>query len=85
LGPAQNNYGLISSGGVGGYGIYINFDATTPKYFGSGGSGGVPNTPNTGTTLPNLGVGGAGTGATLNSFANGLPGGSGIVILKWYT
>ena len=31
------------------------------------------------------GSGGVGTGATLNSYANGIDGGSGIVIIKYYT
>jgi hypothetical protein len=45
----------------------------------------VPNTVATGTTPANVGKGGNGSGATLNSFANGIAGGSGIVMLRYYT
>jgi hypothetical protein len=31
-----------------------------------------------------LGNGGAGTGATVNSYASGIKGGTGVVILKYY-
>ena len=53
--------------------------------YGVGGNGGVPNTVATGSTPANTGRGGAGTGATLNSSANGIAGGNGIVIIKYYT
>lgn len=81
----QNNYGAFNSGGVGSYGTYLNFFGTGFASYGPGGNGGVPNTITTGTTPDGLGKGGAGTGATLNSFANGIAGGGGVVILKWYT
>ena len=36
-------------------------------------------------TLSNVGKGGEGTGATLNSYYSGKDGGSGIVVIKYYT
>lgn len=81
---SSNNYGRFNSGGAGANGSYINFDGTA-KFYGAGGNGGVPNTVATGTTVSNIGKGGSGTGATLNSYSNGIDGGSGIVILKYYT
>lgn len=80
----SNNYGLYNSSGPGSMGSYINFDGT-PVFYGAGGNGGVPNTVSTTITPSNIGKGGSGTGATLNSYANGRDGGSGIVILKYYT
>jgi len=85
LSAAPSNYGAFNSGGAGGTGTYLNFDGTGAKFFATGGAGGVPNTINTDIAPVNLGRGGMGTGATLNSFANGNAGGSGIVMLKWYT
>jgi hypothetical protein len=90
---AQDAFALYNSGGRAGAGRYLNFgetgtktsDETVTKVYGTGGIGGVPNTPASGTTAVNLGVGGNGTGATLNSFANGIAGGSGIVVIKWYS
>jgi hypothetical protein len=79
-----NNYGRYNSGGPGASGFYINFDGSY-QYYGPGGNGGVPNTVASGTTLANVGKGGNGTGATLNSFADGIDGGSGIVVLRYYT
>jgi len=55
-----------------------------PGTYGGGGYGGAPDTVATGTTTPNTGNGGAGTGATLNSYASGIKGGSGVVIVKYY-
>jgi hypothetical protein len=81
---SSNNYGRFNSAGAGASGSYINFDGTA-NFYGAGGNGGVPNTVATGTTISNFGKGGSGTGATLNSYANGIDGGSGIVILKYYT
>jgi len=81
---SSNNYGRYNSGGAGALGSPTNFDGTF-KYYGAGGTGGVPNTVATGTTPPNIGKGGSGTGATLNSYANGINGGSGVVIIKYYT
>lgn len=81
---SSNNYGRFNSGGAGSLGSATNFDGTF-KYYGAGGNGGVPNTVATGTTISNIGKGGHGTGATLNSFSNGIDGGSGIVIIKYYT
>jgi hypothetical protein len=81
----QNNYGKYNSGGVGNFGAFVNFDGTGGVRYAQGGQGGVPNTPASTPAIANVGVGGSGTGATLNSFASGLDGGSGIVILKWYT
>ena len=68
----------------GGQGSFILFDGTY-KIYAAGGTGGTPNTAVIATAAPNTGTGGVGTGATLNSFANGNQGASGIVILKWYT
>jgi len=81
----SNNYGRFNSGGPGASGSNVNFDGTGPKFYGAGGNGGVPNTIATGTTLDNVGKGGNGTGSQLNSFTNGIDGGSGIVIIKYYT
>jgi hypothetical protein len=81
---SSNNYGRYNSGGAGSMGSYVNFDGT-PKFYAPGGNGGVPNTVASGTTPSNIGKGGSGTGATLNSSANGINGGSGIVIVKYYT
>lgn len=85
VGVAQEPFALVNSGGAGGQGYYLNYDVNGTKIYGAGGAGGIPNTPATGTTPPNLGTGGVGSGATLNRFANGIAGGSGVVILKWYT
>ena len=46
---------------------------------------GLKNTASYATTLNNIGKGGNGTGAELNTFTNGIAGGSGIVIIKYYT
>ena len=81
----SNNYGRYNSGGPGATGSYVNFDGNGFLIYCAGGNGGVPNTIATGTTLANFGKGGSGTGATLNSSANGIDGGSGIVIIKYYT
>ena len=81
---SSNNYGRFNSGGAGSLGSPTNFYGSF-QYYGPGGNGGVPNTVATGTTLANVGKGGNGTGATLNSFANGIDGGSGIVVIKYYT
>jgi len=85
VGTTPEAFALVNSGGRGGQGSYLNFDNNGTKIYGPGGAGGIPNTPATGTTVANLGAGGVGSGATLNSFANGIAGGSGVVILKWYT
>ena len=75
----------VLRGTYGGQGAYLNFDGTGAKFYGSGGDGGASNTPATTITPSNIGKGGTGTGATLNNYANGMDGGSGIVILKYYT
>lgn len=80
----SNNYGRYNSGGAGSLGTPTNFYGSY-QYYGPGGNGGVPNTVATGTTDANLGKGGSGTGATLNSFSNGIDGGSGIVVIRYYT
>jgi len=85
LSAPQSNYGYYNSAAPGGSGAYLNFDGTGGKSYVNGGPGGVPNTVATVDTIPNRGFGGSGTGATLNSFANGRKGGSGLVMLKWYT
>ena len=81
---SSNNYGLFNSGGAGSLGSLTTFYGTF-KYYGPGGNGGIPNTIATGTTMANVGRGGSGTGANLNSFADGIDGGSGIVVIKYYT
>jgi len=75
--------GNASSGGFGGAagGAGQNFPGIILGY---GGNGGAPNTVATGVTTPNIGKGGAGTGATLNSFASGIKGGTGVVMIKYY-
>ncbi len=80
----SNNYGLFNSGGAGSLGSLTNFYGSY-QYYGPGGNGGVPNTVATGTTLANVGKGGSGTGAILNSYADGIDGGSGIVVIRYYT
>ena len=80
----SNNYGRYNSGGEGSLGTSTTFYGSY-QYYGPGGNGGVPNTVATGTTLANVGKGGNGTGATLNSFADGIDGGSGIVVIRYYT
>ncbi len=82
---SANNYGRYNSGGPGANGTAVNFDGTGFVFYGPGGTGGVPNTVASGTTTINIGKGGSGTGATLNSFASGIDGGYGIVIIKYYT
>ena len=74
--------GLATTGGDEGAGGGVGpiFSGT----YSSGGSGGVPNTVASGVTTPNIGKGGAGTGATLNSYASGVKGGTGVVIIKYY-
>jgi hypothetical protein len=68
-----------------GSGAFINFDGAGGVFYGAGGDGGDPNTEASITTLSNVGKGGEGTGATLNSYYAGMNGGSGIVIIKYYT
>jgi hypothetical protein len=80
----SNNYGRFNSGGAGSLGSPTNFYGSY-QYYGAGGNGGVPNTVATGTTLANVGKGGNGTGATLNSFTHGIDGGSGLVVIRYYT
>lgn len=75
----------VLRGTTGGSGAYINFDGAGGVSYGAGGDGGDPNTPASVTTLSNVGKGGEGTGATLNSYSSGMAGGSGIVIIKYYT
>jgi hypothetical protein len=75
----------VLRGTYGGSGASINFDGTGAKTYGAGGDGGASNTIATTITPDNIGKGGSGTGAELNSYANGMDGGSGIVIIKYYT
>jgi hypothetical protein len=81
-GGGAGGAGNATSGGSPGSGSQVgpNFPGT----YGGGGFGGAPDTVATGTTTPNIGKGGAGTGATLNSYASGIKGGSGVVIVKYY-
>jgi len=74
--------GLSTNGGAGGAGGLVG-----PNFSGGycyGGAGGAPDTVASGVTTPNIGKGGAGTGATLNSYASGIKGGTGVVIIKYY-
>jgi hypothetical protein len=75
----------VLRGTYGGSGVYINFDGNGGVSYGNGGDGGDTNTAATLVTPANVGKGGKGTGATLNSYASGMDGGSGIVIIKYYT
>jgi len=75
----------VLRGTNGGDGVNINFDGNGEVSYGNGGGGGDPNTAATLVTPANVGKGGKGTGATLNSYAPGMDGGSGIVIIKYYT
>jgi hypothetical protein len=74
----------VLRGTYGGSGAYINFDGTGALIYGGGGDGGDANTESTQVVPINLGKGGKGTGATLNSYYSGRDGGSGIVIIKYY-
>lgn len=74
--------GSSRTGGFGGAASLVG-----PVFSGAycpGGPGGVPGTVASGTTTPNIGKGGAGTGAELNSYASGIKGGTGVVIIKYY-
>jgi len=75
----------VLNGTTGGSGVSINFDGLGNVVYSGGGNGGDSNTVATSTTPQNVGKGGEGTGATLNSYASGIDGGSGIVVLKYYT
>lgn len=75
----------VLRGTTGGNGAFINFDGAGGVSYGAGGDGGDANTPASVTTLSNVGKGGEGTGATLNSYSSGMAGGSGIVVIKYYT
>jgi len=75
----------VLRGTYGGSGAYINFYGTGALIYGGGGDGGNSNTESTQVAPSNLGKGGKGTGATLNSYYSGRDGGSGIVIIKYYT
>jgi trimeric autotransporter adhesin len=84
-GQGAGGAGQQSNVTVGGYGgtasgVGVNF----PGGYAPGGQGGAPNVVASGTTTPNIGAGGKGTGATLNSYAAGIKGGSGVVRLKYY-
>lgn len=72
------------SGTGGSAGGTFDYSSIFVAAVGSGGKGGDSGTVATGTTTPNTGNGGAGTGATLNSYASGIKGGSGVVMLKYY-
>lgn len=95
-GGARNSGSVINSelyqtnttvlrGTTGGSGVYIDFDGSGGVTYSTGGDGGDANTVATSITPENVGKGGEGTGATLNSYASGIDGGSGIVVLKYYT
>ena len=71
--------------GSGGAGTSLNFDGTITRSFGAGGVGGLPNTVNSTVSVAGLGIGGAGTGATVNSYSPGVKGGTGLVMIKFFT
>lgn len=71
------------NGGYGGAQSFAGFMGQGVAFSG-GGAGGAPDTVASGTTTPNIGKGGAGTGATLNSFASGIKGGTGLVKLHYF-
>jgi hypothetical protein len=75
----------VLRGTYGGSGITINFNGLGNVAYGGGGDGGDANTESTQVVPSNVGKGGEGTGATLNSYYSGRDGGSGIVIIKYYT
>ncbi len=74
----------VLRGTNGGNSINIDFTGSGVVSYGRGGDGGDPNTESTQVTPSNVGKGGEGTGATLNSYYSGRDGGSGIVIIKYY-
>lgn len=85
INSAEYQQNSTINGTYGGVGAYLNFDGAGALFYGAGGDGGDSNTPSTLATPNNLGKGGKGTGATLNSYYSGRDGGSGIVIIKYYT
>jgi hypothetical protein len=74
----------VLRGTNGGFGVNINFNGSGMVSYGGGGNGGDANTESTQIAPSNVGKGGKGTGATLNSYYSGRDGGSGIVIIKYY-
>ena len=74
----------VIRGTNGGSGASINFTGSGSVAYGGGGDGGDPETESTQVVPSNVGRGGEGTGATLNSYYSGRDGGSGIVIIKYY-
>lgn len=74
----------VLRGTNGGFGSNINFNGSGMVSYGGGGDGGNANTESTQVAPSNVGKGGKGTGATLNSYYSGRNGGSGIVIIKYY-
>ena len=74
----------VLRGTFGGSGVTINFDGTGGVLYSKGGDGGDANVAATSTTPANTGIGGEGSGSTLNSFANGIAGASGVVRIKYY-
>jgi len=77
-----NTGGNAITGGNGGASTLVG--PVFPGSYAPGGPGGTPNIVATGVTTPNIGAGGAGTGATTNSYASGIKGGTGVVIIKYY-
>lgn len=76
--------GLATTGGSGGAASFVQITLWPGIIIGGGGAGGAPNTIGSTAPIANRGYGGMGTGCTLNSFASGVKGGSGAVILKYY-
>jgi hypothetical protein len=79
----QGQQGSPTTGGSGGAAASLAGPVFSGEYS-PGGAGGVPDTVASATTAPNIGMGGAGTGAELNSYASGIKGGTGVVIIKYY-
>jgi len=81
----NSNYGKYNTADAGIQGRYIDFDVNgSSEIYAAGGPGGIPNIESVVNATANSGNGGSGTGATLNSAANGRTGGSGIVKIKYY-
>ncbi len=76
----------VSTGSAGGTGLSLNFDGLGSQSYGFGGNGGPPNTVLSTISPLNSGQGGSGTGVNLTTTnAAGLKGGSGLVVVKYFT
>jgi hypothetical protein len=75
--------GSATAAGFGGAASLAGFMGDGVAFCG-GGASGIPDTVASSTSPANRGYGGSGTGCTLNSFATGVKGSSGLVKLKYY-